>query len=173
VPSVASLRSRKGRGHLLGKLGEAISQQLARGHHRAEAREEVLREAVGRVPLDRRRVALELQLAGRGEQVAHVIVILGAPEEGRLGEVRRRGHVRGAGAEHVAGRPLGRPAADRDQAAAAADPPQLVRGASVARREHVAERREDAIEAAVPEESLSDEAREALLTAFRSWRREM
>jgi hypothetical protein len=83
------------------------------------------------------------------EHLPHVV--LRPPEERRRGVVGRRRHVGAGRPEDVAGHSFGRPAADADEAALAADARHLVSGLAVARREHVAERREDPLEGGVGE----------------------
>jgi hypothetical protein len=152
LPSSASFRSSKTAISFSGELVEALAEHLPGGHQRPKTIEEVVRPSPGRLPLDRRRVALELEVGGIREHLADVA--LGPPEDRRLGEIRRRRHVGRARREHVPDGSLRRPAADRDQPAFATDARHLICRAAVAWRKHVTEGGEDAVEARALERQL-------------------
>ena len=81
------------------------------------------------------------------QHLAHVL--LGAPEDRRLDDVGRWGHVAADGLEEGAGESLRRPGGRGDDTPGAADASQLRGRDRVARGEHVAEGRQDAVEALV------------------------
>src|SRR5918996_2956953 len=100
---------------------EALAEELPRGHHRAEPVHEEVQEAVERLPLDGRRVTLELE-AGCGRK--HLPnVVLRSPQDRRRGEVRRWRQVGGRRAEDVTDGSFRCPAADGDRSPLAGRPP--------------------------------------------------